>query len=74
MKWFSKQGLIVKLLLLLIPAVNWITEIAIRWTNFLKKGSILNLIFAIFVTVGGGIVMGYLDAIFVLISGKVLFQ
>lgn len=37
MTWFNKQSRLVQVLLLLIPVVNWITEIVVRWSTFLKK-------------------------------------
>ena len=37
-KWFHKQNKLVQVLLLLIPFVNWITEVLVRWSAFLKKG------------------------------------
>ena len=32
MKWFNKQSRIIQVLLLLIPGVNWITEVVVRVT------------------------------------------
>lgn len=29
--WFNKQSRLVQILLLLIPGVNWVVEILIRW-------------------------------------------
>ena len=31
MTWFNKQSRLVQIILLLIPGVNWITEILVRW-------------------------------------------
>lgn len=33
--WFNKQSRLVQILLLLIPGVNWVVEILIRWSAFL---------------------------------------
>ena len=30
-KWFESQNLLVRLLLLLIPVVNWVVELICRW-------------------------------------------
>ena len=46
MTWFNKQSRLVQLILLLIPGVNWVTEIVVRWTTWLKKGGLLRLISA----------------------------
>ena len=50
MTWFNKQSRLVQVLLLLIPVVNWITEIVVRWSTFFKKGGIIRLIVCIVVT------------------------
>lgn len=71
-KWFYKQGLLVQLLLLLIPGVNWIIEIGVRWSAYFKTKSILTLIFAI-ITIPAGMVFGWLDLIWLLLTGHLLF-
>ncbi len=73
MKWFSKQSKLVQVLLLLIPVVNWITELVVRWSTWNKKGGLLRLIICLVVTFGG-IVIGWLDAIWVLLTGHLLLQ
>ena len=35
-KWFNKQSRLVQLVLLLIPGVNWITELLVRVSRFLR--------------------------------------
>ena len=47
MKWFNKQSRLVQILLLLIPGVNWATEIIVRWTTYMKKGGLIRLIISI---------------------------
>ena len=71
-KWFNKQSKLVQILLLLIPGVNWVVEVLIRWPQFLKKNSIIRLILAIIATVPTGIAIGLIDAILVLLTGKIL--
>ncbi len=73
MKWFSKQSKLVKILLLLIPFVNWFTELYVRWSTFLEKGGVLRLVVSIIVTVCG-LVFGWLDLIWVLLTDKLLLQ
>ena len=60
--------------LLLIPFVNWITEIVCRWTTFLKTRNIISLVMAIIATVGGGFILGWLDLIWVILYGKFFLQ
>ena len=68
----NKLPRLVQLLLLLIPGVNWITEIVVRWSAFLTTKSLFTLIFAIVVTVVG-IVSGWIDLIWVLLFKHLIF-
>lgn len=43
--WFNKQSRLVQILLLLIPGVNWVVEILIRWSAFLHTKSLVTLAF-----------------------------
>ena len=74
MTWFNRQSRLVQLLLLIIPVVNWITEIVVRWSTFLKTGNIISLVMAIIATVGGGFILGWLDFIWVLLFGRFFLQ
>ena len=71
--WFYSQGILIQLLLLLIPGVNWGVEILVRWSAWLKTKSLITLIFAILVTIPSGIVIGWLDLVWLLIFGHLLF-
>ena len=72
MTWFNRQSRLVQVLLLLIPVVNWITEIVVRWSTFFKKGGIIRLIVCIVVTFLG-IIVGWIDLIWVLITKHLFF-
>lgn len=74
MTWFNKQSRLVQILLLLIPGVNWITEIVVRWSTFLKKGGLLRLIICILVTIPSGIAFGWIDLIWILLFKKLFLQ
>lgn len=74
MTWFNKQSRLVQLLLLLIPGVNWVTEIVVRWSTFAKKGGLLRLIICILVTVPSGIAFGWVDLVWVLLFKKLCLQ
>ncbi len=70
MRWFNKQSRLVQIILLLIPFVNWITEIFVRVTAVLEKptlGNILGLIFGLIIPV-----FGWLDLVWVLIFNHLL--
>ena len=74
MTWFNKQSRLVQLLLLLIPFVNWVTELVVRWSTFAKKGGLIRLIVCLVVTFGGGFILGYIDLVWVLLFGKLCLQ
>lgn len=74
MTWFNRQSRLVQIILLLIPGVNWITEIVVRWSTFLKKGGIIRLIICILVTIPSGIVFGWIDLLWVLLFKKLCLQ
>lgn len=60
-KWFERQSRLVQLILLLIPGVNWIVEVLVRWSHALRKGTLLKYLIAILVTIPTGIIVGWLD-------------
>lgn len=66
MKWFNNQSRLVQIILLLIPFVNWIVEIYVRWTAFVEKKGPLQLIAAVLVTFAG-LFIGWLDIIWCLL-------
>lgn len=71
MKWFNSQSRLIQILLLLIPVVNWITEIIVRVTAVIEKptlGNILGLIFGVFIPV----IAGWVDLIWVLLFNHLL--
>jgi len=73
MTWFNRQSRLVQILLLLIPGVNWITEILVRWSTLIKKFTVLRLIVCLLVTVFG-LVVGWIDLIWVLLFKKLCLQ
>lgn len=71
-KWFNNQSRIVQILLLIIPFVNWVVEVMVRWSAFLKTKKPLTLVFAIVVTFFG-LVFGWIDAIWCLLFKHLIF-
>lgn len=49
-KWFEKQSRLVQIILLLIPGVNLVVEVLVRWSHELRKGSLFKYLIAILVT------------------------
>lgn len=70
-KWFEKQSKLVQIILLFIPFVNWVVEVLVRWDHALRTKSLLKVIIAVVVTFGG-LVIGWLDAIWCLLFGHLL--
>ena len=71
-KWFYKQSFLVQLILLLIPGVNWVVEIGVRWSAYFKTNNLLTLVFAI-ITIPLGMVFGWVDLVWLLLFGHLLF-
>ncbi len=70
-KAFEKQPRLIQLILLLIPFVNWVTEILVRWSHAQRTGSLLKYVLAIIVTFAG-LVFGYIDLIWCLLFKHLL--
>ena len=66
-KWFERQSRLVQLILLLIPGVNWIVEVLVRWSHALRTGTLLKYLIAILVTIPTGIIVGWLDMLWCLL-------
>ncbi len=73
MTWFNKQSRLVQILLLIIPFVNWIVELYVRWSTWLKKGGTDRLIICLVVTIFG-IIIGWLDAIWCFLFKHLVLQ
>ncbi|MBE7088744.1 MAG: hypothetical protein E7370_04435 [Clostridiales bacterium] len=74
MTWFNKQSRLIQIILLLIPGINWITEIVVRWSTWLKQKGLLRLIICILVTIPSGIIIGWLDLLWVILFKKLFLQ
>lgn len=71
-KAFQKLPRLIQILLLLIPGVNWITEIVVRISAVFEKTSarnVLGLILAVVV----GFVFGWVDLIWCLLFKHLIF-
>ena len=70
-KWFEKQSRLIQIILLVIPFVNWVVEVAVRWDHFLnKKKDLVSLVMALIATFGGGIILGFLDLVWVILHNR----
>lgn len=66
---FESLPRLVQIILLLIPGVNWVTEVLVRWSHALRTESLIKYVIAIVVTIPSGIIIGWLDAIWCLLFG-----
>ena len=66
-EWFKKQSKVVRIILMIIPMVNWVIDIVIRIEALIKKQStnnILGLVLYVFF----GYVLAFVDLIMVIID------
>lgn len=73
MKWFKQQSRLVQILLLLIPGLNWFTEVVVRWTAWLDNNKPERLIMALLVTFTG-LAFGWVDLVWNLLFDKFIFE
>lgn len=72
-KWFNKQSVILKVILLVIPFVGWVVELLIRGTRMIDKKDALSIVvFILFVVVGWGWVLEVIDLIYMVLSGHLI--
>ncbi len=73
-RWFEKQPRLIQIILLLIPGLNWVIEVLVRWDHALKKKkkSLFKIAIALIFTFGG-MVLGYLDLIWCLLFKHLIF-
>ena len=70
-EWFYKQEKLIKVILLIVPFINWIIELCVRWTEFMKKQETTNLVMAIVATIPfTGVILGYVDLVYVILNDK----
>ncbi|MBR2341389.1 MAG: hypothetical protein IKA72_03160 [Clostridia bacterium] len=72
-KWFNKQSVLIKALLLLIPGVNWVCECLVRLSVLLHTKSTEHLlVFLLFLLVGWGWFLGAIDFVYMLLKGHLI--
>ena len=68
-KWFDKQSRLVKVVLMLIPFVNWVLEVLVRISAFIRKNSGVNLI-GLILGIFGNVIWAWVDLIVLIVTGK----
>ena len=72
-KWFEEQALWLKIVLLVIPFVNFVVEVLVRVSALIRKTSTLNIVGLVVGVIGSGFwVWGIIDLVFVIIKGQFL--
>ena len=74
MTWFNRQPRLIQILILLIPPLNWVTEIVVRWSTWLKLGGLIRFVVCILVSIPTGVVFGWLDLLWVLLFKRLFLQ
>lgn len=72
MKWFNGLPRLVQIILLLIPGVNWIVEIVVRFSCAIEKPTLLHILIAILMIVIG-LPFGWIDCLACLFLHHLLF-
>jgi len=70
--WFEGLPRLLQVILLLIPFVNWVVEVLVRWSHALKTKGLLKYILAIVVTIFG-MPIGWIDVIWTLLFKHLIF-
>ena len=70
-KWFNSQSRLVQILLFIIPFVNWVVVIVVRWDKALKTKDGLDLVVAVVVTIFG-VPFGWIDLVWVLLFNHLI--
>lgn len=69
-KWFNKQELWLKAVLLLIPVVGWVVEFLVRLGVALRtKQPVHFVVLALFALVGWGWILNAADFVYLLLKG-----
>lgn len=72
-KWFNKQSVLLKVILLIIPFVGWVVELLVRGTRMIDKKDTLSIVvFILFLVVGWGWFLNLIDIIYMIISGHLI--
>lgn len=72
MKTFNSLPRLIQIILLLIPGVNEVTELIVRWSCALEKPSLIHILIAILM-IPFGIPFGWVDLIWCLLFKHLAF-
>ena len=69
---FKKLPRLIQIILLLIPGVNWLTEILVRGSAALHGKAFLQIVVLIFAILPTGVLLGWLDLFSCLFCKKLI--
>lgn len=69
---FKSLPRLVQILLLLIPGVNWITEILVRGSAAMHGKAVLQIVVLIFAILPTGVLLGWIDLFSCLLFKKLI--
>ena len=70
-KLFNKQNLLVKILLLIIPGVNIVTEVLVRVSAFLRNKDLVQLLLMVVASIIQ--ILPILDIVCLILKGRLAF-
>lgn len=72
-KWFNKQSVLLKAILLLLPVVGWVCECLVRLSVMLRTKNIIHVVvFLAFLFIGWGWFLGVIDFVYMLLTGHLI--
>ena len=72
-KWFNKQSVLLKAILLLLPFVGWVCECLVRLSVALRTKSVIHIVvFLAFLFIGWGWFLGVIDFVYMLMTGHLI--
>lgn len=72
-KWFNKQSVLIKAILLLLPFVGWVCECLVRLSVALRTKSVIHIVvFLAFLFIGWGWILGVIDFVYMLMTGHLI--
>ena len=72
-KWFNKQSVLLKAILLLLPFVGWVCECLVRLSVALRTKSVIHIVvFLAFLFIGWGWILGVIDFVYMLMTGHLI--
>ena len=73
MRFFKSLPRLVQIILLIIPAINWIVEIFVRVCQLIKKPNLTTVVMFI-ISIVAGVVLGWVDLVWLLVNNHLVCE